>query len=173
MPSRRYRVALVVLVTALLVTAGAAAQDTATTPERPVEAGSSNADPFPQFEAIRANVRFWERVFADWSMAQIAVHDLEFLGVVYEVVELPGPIESRYTDEQIDFIEDLNETWQRRLKGIERKVARQEPLDEDEKQLALLLTTEGGSTAIEDASAPALYEVVVAALIGVFGKEII
>jgi len=151
MPSRRYRVALVVLVTALLVTAGAAAQDTAATPERPVEAGSSNADPFPQFEAIRANVRFWERVFADWSMAQIAVHDLELLGVVYEVVELPGPIESRYTDEQIDFIEDLNETWQRRLKGIERKVARQEPLDEDEKRLALLLTTEGGSTAIEDA----------------------
>ena len=57
-------------------------------------------------------------------------------------VDLPGPIESRYTEEQIDFIENLNEAWQNRLKGVERKVARQQPLNEDEKRLALLLTTE-------------------------------
>jgi membrane-bound lytic murein transglycosylase D len=151
MPSYRYRVALVMLVTALLVTAAATAQDSPARSDRPVGAGSSNADPFPQFEATEANVRFWKRVFAEWSMGKIAVHDLDYLGVVYDVVELPGPIESRYTDEQIDFVEDLNETWQRRLKDLERKVARQEPLDEDEKRLALLLTTEGGSAAIEDA----------------------
>jgi membrane-bound lytic murein transglycosylase D len=159
MPSHRCRSVVVVLAGAVLLTvaaAGTPVRDTATPADPPAheETATERAaslDVFPEFEAIRGNVEFWKRVFSEWSMGQVAVHDLEFPGVVYEVVELPGEIEPRYSDEQIEFIEDLNKAWQRRLREIERRVARRQPLDEDDKRLALLLTSAGGSTAVENA----------------------
>jgi membrane-bound lytic murein transglycosylase D len=107
-------------------------------------------DPFPTFETIRPNVEFWKKVYAEWSLGQVAVHDLEHPGIVYEVVDLPGPIEQRYTEEQIDFVEDLAEAWEDRLKALERKAARREPLDDAEKSLALLITTNAGTDGLED-----------------------
>jgi membrane-bound lytic murein transglycosylase D len=106
---------------------------------------------FPSYPAIEPNIEFWKRVFGEWSLAQVAVHDLDHPGIVYDVVDLPGPVEERYTEEQQDFIEQLNEFWRDRLTTLGDKIDARAELDDAEKQLALDITTEAGSMAIENA----------------------
>lgn len=108
-------------------------------------------EPFPEYEAIRPNVAFWTRVYSEWSLGQVAVHDLEHPGVVYEVVDLPGPIEERYTEEQQEFIEKLNERWKERLERLEQKIRTKRELNLDEMGWALLISTEAGTDRHEDA----------------------
>jgi membrane-bound lytic murein transglycosylase D len=123
------------------------------------DAGSSVGAPacvpdtsnFPSYPAIEPNVEFWKRVFGEWGLGQVAVHDLDHPSIVYEVVDLPGPIEERYTETQLDFVEDLNELWKSRLRTVADKSAARKSLDEEEKRLALLITTTAGSDAIVDA----------------------
>ena len=39
----------------------------------PLPAGEA----FPVYDSIRPNVEFWTNVFAEWSLGQVVVHDLE------------------------------------------------------------------------------------------------
>jgi len=103
---------------------------------------------FPSYQSIEPNVEFWKRVFGEWSLGQVAVHDLDHPGIIYDVVDLPGPIEERYTEEQKDFIERLNEEWRDRLAALADKIDTRATLDDAEKRLALDITTEAGSMAI-------------------------
>ena len=109
------------------------------------------AGPFPTLPTLAGNVEFWKQAFAEWSMAQVAVHDLDHPAVVYEVVELEGPLEFPYTDDQRDFVDDLRESWEDRLAELERKVEAGKPLSRDDKALALKITTRAGTDAIKDA----------------------
>ena len=111
----------------------------------------TESDPFPRFPAIQGNVEFWKRVFAEWSLGQIAVHDLKYPAIVYEVIDLPGPTEERYTKEQIKFAEKRVELWEDRLRALEHAIAHGDPLDDEEKEWALLITTNGGTDTIERA----------------------
>jgi len=106
---------------------------------------------FPEFDSIRPNVEFWTRVFAEWRLGQVVVHDLDHPGVVYEVVDLPGPVEESYTETQREFVEDLNELWRRRLRDAEEKVARGDPLDEAETTWVGKLTAGAGTDALRNA----------------------
>jgi membrane-bound lytic murein transglycosylase D len=106
---------------------------------------------FPSYPAIEPNVEFWKRVFGEWSLGQVAVHDLDHPGIIYDVVDLPGAIEERYTDEQKDFIGQLNEVWRDRLEALADKIDTRAALNDAEKRLALDITTNAGSMAIEDA----------------------
>ena len=106
---------------------------------------------FPSYPAIEPNIEFWKRVFGEWSLGQVVVHDLDHPGIIYDVVDLPGPIEERYTEEQQDFIEQLNKHWQDRLAALAGKVSARAELDDAEKRLALDITIEAGSMAIEKA----------------------
>jgi len=106
---------------------------------------------FPSYPAIEPNVEFWTRVFGEWSLGQVAVHDLDHPGIIYDVVDLPGPIEERYSEDQKDFIEQLNEEWRDRLVALEIKIDARATLNDTEKRLALDITTEAGSMAIEGA----------------------
>ncbi len=42
----------------------------------------------PEPEGLQPNIRFWERIYGEWSSGQVVFHDREHLGVVYEVFEL-------------------------------------------------------------------------------------
>jgi membrane-bound lytic murein transglycosylase D len=106
---------------------------------------------FPSYPAIEPNVEFWKRVFGEWSLGQVVVHDLDHPQIIYEVVDLPGPIEERYTGAQRDFVEDLNERWRDRLALLADKVERRAELSDSDKRLALTVTTEAGSMALERA----------------------
>jgi membrane-bound lytic murein transglycosylase D len=108
-------------------------------------------DPFPRYPLLEGHVEFWKRVFAEWSMGQVAVHDLEHPGVVYEVVSLDGRLEFPYTDEQRDFVDELRESWEDRLEALERKIAKGKKLSDDDKALALVITTGAGTDAVDDA----------------------
>ena len=109
------------------------------------------ADPFPNYASVDGSVQFWKQVFTDWSMGQVAVHDMDEPGIVYEVVDLPGPIEDGYTEQQQEFIEKVRERWEDKLRALARKASRRRKLTTEEKRLALMLTTGIGTHAVEDA----------------------
>jgi len=48
-------------------------------------------EPFPLYPAIEKNVRFWEKVFAEYSLSQGVFHDKDDLGIIYGVVEVLPP----------------------------------------------------------------------------------
>lgn len=104
--------------------------------------------PFP--EGLRGHVEFWKNVFGVWGSRQVAFHDIEHPGLVYEVLNLgTDPGTSTQDDELL--IRVRRETLVERLKRLEILVEMRAPLTEDEKQLALLITTEAGTDAIRGA----------------------
>ena len=107
--------------------------------------------PFPVPESIEPNIEFWLRVFGEWRLDQIAIHDRRHPNVVYAVVPLPGKIEPALSPEQADYIEDLTDRWAEGLKELERKALSGKELTDDEKVWALELATKGGVDAITDA----------------------
>ncbi len=114
-----------------------------------------SADPmdqgFPRFEGLKGNVEFWTSVFAEWKLSQAAVHDLEYPGLVYEVVDLPGEIEARYTGEQKDFLESVRDSWEYFLYSLENKVRDSKPLADIERQWLGHITEIAGADALKDA----------------------
>jgi membrane-bound lytic murein transglycosylase D len=140
--SRRYMVMAAVLLALSSLSALSALAD---------DPASAETEPFPEFDAIRPNVDFWIRVFSEWSLGQVVIHDLDYPALLYEIVELPGPIEDRYTDEQKDWVEAHRQDWEDYLSSLERKVADGEPLDEIDKRWALHIATMVGGDKLENA----------------------
>jgi len=134
--------ARVLILAALILTVSAGPADAQETPDN---------GPFPVYESIRPNIEFWQRVFGEWSLDQIAIHDRRHPNVVYAVVPLPGKIEPTLSAVQAEFIDDLTDQWADKLKQLERKALAGKELTEDEKAWALELTTKGGIDAIVDA----------------------
>jgi membrane-bound lytic murein transglycosylase D len=91
--------------------------------------GADAGDAFPDLDGLRHNVEFWTRVFGEWSMGQVAFHDLDYPGIVYEVRVLPGPIQESYTEAQQDWAESVREDWEASLYGLEAKVEADAPLE--------------------------------------------
>lgn len=56
----------------------------------PLAAGADE-EPFPVYPAIEKNVRFWEKVFGEYSLSQGVLHDRDDLGIIYAVVEVLPP----------------------------------------------------------------------------------
>jgi len=113
--------------------------------------GAPAAGPFPVYESIEPNIEFWQRVFGEWRLGQVVVHDRRHPNVVYAVVALPGEIKEVLSREQSDFIDDLTDLWVDRVKDLRRKALAGKQLSDEEKSWALELTTQGGSGAIKDA----------------------
>jgi len=106
---------------------------------------------FPEYGSLSGHVTFWTRVFAEWRLGQVAIHDTDTPAVVYEVLELPGSVGDRYTEAQRDLIKQTRERWEDRLASLERKVDARAPLTDPEKELALKITTRAGTNAIAGA----------------------
>lgn len=106
---------------------------------------------FPTYPAIEPNVEFWKRVYGEWGQNQVVVHDLEYPALVYEVVTLPGDARDRYTEEQQRFVDALIETWRARLRDLAARTDSAQPLDDHDKELALELATQAGSTSLPGA----------------------
>jgi membrane-bound lytic murein transglycosylase D len=47
-----------------------------------------NTGPFPVYPSIESNVKFWTKVYSEYSTAQGVLHDSQNLDIIYEVVEL-------------------------------------------------------------------------------------
>lgn len=122
-------------------------QDTAQT--SPIDTPSDRmSGPFPAPAALEDNITFWRNVFGVWGRGQVAFHDDRHLGIIYEVVDLPGPAEGGYTAEQRELLNDRESVLRGRLASLERKVAAGEGLTADEESLRDKITSVAGRQAI-------------------------
>lgn len=117
----------------------------------PADAANA-ADPFPFPEGLRGHVDFWTRVFGEWSTRQVALHDMKYPGLVYEVFDLPGELRGTYSTEQQRFVRARREALEERLLRLEVMVDMKVPLTEDEKDLALQIATQAGNDALRGAA---------------------
>jgi membrane-bound lytic murein transglycosylase D len=110
------------------------------------------SETFPMPAGLEPNVAFWRNVYAKWSRRQVAIHDNSYLGLIYEVVDLPGPIEASYTRAQKDFLRALKDRWSDRLRLLERKVASRQRLSPTEQDLKKTIESKAGPRALFGAS---------------------
>ncbi|MBK5929876.1 lytic transglycosylase [Halochromatium salexigens] len=108
--------------------------------------------PFPVPEDIQPNVDFWRHVYGVWSRGQVAFHDNEHMGVIYEVAELPGPIKEGYTNEQRAWVKSRRAFHRDRLRALEHKVRERAPLSAADKQLLAKIEEGAGKDAVYGAS---------------------
>jgi membrane-bound lytic murein transglycosylase D len=110
------------------------------------------AGPFPVPEEIRPNVDFWRHVYGEWSRGQVAFHDDEYMGVIYEVGTLPGTVKEGYTSEQKAWVKSREALYRDRLRLLEQKVRTRAPLTTSDKQLLATIEQGGGRGAVYGAA---------------------
>lgn len=121
-------------------------------PEAPPAAGAPQLDPFPVPETLQGNLEFWIWVFSEWSTNQAAIHDSEYPALVFEVVELPGSVGDRYSEEQKAFLDRRVQDWRNLLLGLASKAAGGLPMDDLEKAWALEVIAHAGAGGLEGAA---------------------
>ncbi|WP_296898532.1 lytic transglycosylase domain-containing protein [Thiohalocapsa sp.] len=99
---------------------------------------------FPLPAGLEDNVTFWKKVYTEWGRDKVVIHDDRHLAVVYQVAQLPGPIEAVYTPAQKDYVRALRERWSDRLRGLERRIAARARLSAEEEKLKGTLEAAGG-----------------------------
>ena len=107
---------------------------------------------FPAPPEIKDNVAFWRNVYGEWSRGQVAIHDDEHMGVIYEVAKLPGAIRGGYTSEQKRFVRARKAHYKSRLEGLEARVRSGRSPSGSDKALYGKLVDAGGKRAIYGAS---------------------
>jgi membrane-bound lytic murein transglycosylase D len=106
----------------------------------------------PVPDEIEDNVDFWRMVYGEWSRSQVAFHDDEHMGVIYEVAELPGRIKGGYTAEQKRFVRARKASYRNRLEVLERKVTSGRSLTSSEQKLFDKISDSAGPGAVFGAS---------------------
>ena len=91
--------------------------------------------PFPVYPSIEPNVKFWTKVFSEYSTAQGILHDSQNLNVIYEVIDLKDP--DRYGSKKIN--DKRINTAKHKYKMILKKLALNPSVsDADAKRVATL-----------------------------------
>lgn len=106
---------------------------------------------FPIPVEIEDNVNFWRHVYGKWGRGQVAFHDDRYLGVVYEVADLPGPSSSGYTNEQRAWLRMRKADYAARLKALYRRVKDGSSLSPGELELLAKFNEVGGRSALAGA----------------------
>ncbi|MBK1644736.1 lytic transglycosylase [Thiocapsa imhoffii] len=112
----------------------------------------SSSEFFPVPAEIQPNVDFWRHVYGIWGRGEVAIHDNEHMGVVYEVVKLPDPILEGYTDSQRQLIRSRTSAYKDQLSAVEARVRAGQTLTSTDRALLEKLERAGGSGAIYGAS---------------------
>lgn len=110
------------------------------------------AGTFPAPPQIEDNVAFWRNVYGKWSRGKVAIHDDEYMGVIYEVANLPGATRASYTPAQKQFVRTRKAHYMSRLEGLEVKVRSGRSPSGQEKELYEKLVDAGGKRALYGAS---------------------
>ena len=139
--------ALVVFLFVLLLLGGCAGTGTVDRSE-PTYTRVAPTGTFPVPPEIQPNVDFWRNVYAKWGRNQVALHDDEYLGVIYEVINLPVGNPDGYTPNQKAIIDGHQETLKYRLRALQGKIGRGETLSSEERALRDKLVASGGTRAI-------------------------
>ena len=112
---------------------------------------ATDKDIFPALGLSDA-VHFWCQVFTVWQRGQVALHDDQHLGIVYEVLELPGEVGEDYTPEQRAYIERRRKMLVRQLVDLERQLRAAKPLSATQQALLTKIESSADRHAIKRAS---------------------
>ncbi len=94
-----------------------------------------DATPFPVYPSIEPNVKFWTKVYSEYSTAQGVLHDSQNLNIIYEVIDLIDP--DRYGAKKIN--EKRTQKVRRKYKNILKKLAQNPSVSDGEaKRVAAL-----------------------------------
>jgi membrane-bound lytic murein transglycosylase D len=94
-----------------------------------------NATTFPIYSSIEPNVKFWIKVYSEYTTAQGILHDSQNLNIIYEVIELLAP--DRFGAKTIN--EKRTEKAKRKYKDILKKLAQNPSVSDGEaKRVAAL-----------------------------------
>lgn len=114
----------------------------------------------PRPPGLEPQISFWRKVYADWRIDQIVLHDDKYMDLIYDVFELPGEVyDGSYTSEQRRFVQAELKGLKTRLQELERKITVHEPFTPWEQRLARRITaSSGGRVAIFGASERLRYQ---------------
>lgn len=98
---------------------------------------------FPRLPTLEPAVDFWRKTYAVWNRSEVAFHDDRYMGVVYEVMVLPGHVGEGLTNEQKSMIEQRKSFWKSRLSELDRKLRYKAPLDNFDKQIIATIQSNG------------------------------
>ena len=130
---------------------GGGQRETAGQPDVGPMANGSSRD-FPVPKEIEPNVDFWRHVYGVWSRNQVAIHDDEHMGVIYEVARLPDAGSDGYTESQKAFIRTRTDYHKDRVRDLERRVTTNQPLSTEDKNLLAKFEQSGGTRALYGAA---------------------
>ncbi|MGB5831646.1 MAG: lytic transglycosylase domain-containing protein [Thiohalocapsa sp.] len=116
------------------------------------EPSYESSETFPVPAGLEDAVTFWRNVYAKWSRSKVVIHDDRYLGLIYEVASLPGPIEESYTRTQKGYVRALKDQWSSRLRSLDRRVREGGSLSASDKELKQKIEMEGGPGALFGAS---------------------
>jgi membrane-bound lytic murein transglycosylase D len=101
------------------------------------------ADEFPTPPELEPAVNFWRKTYALWRRSQVAIHDDRYLDLVYEVIDLPGPVADSLTAEQKELVSERRNYWKDQLSALEAKLATGGALNNTDRRLAAMLESQG------------------------------
>ncbi len=101
------------------------------------------ADEFPSPPELAPAVNFWQKTYALWRRSQVAIHDDRYLDVVYEVIDLPGPVGDSLSPEQKELVSERRNYWKSQLAALNDKLANGGPQGEEDRALAAMLQSTG------------------------------
>jgi membrane-bound lytic murein transglycosylase D len=95
----------------------------------------AGSDTFPVPPEIQPNVDFWRHVYGIWGRGQVAIHDDRYMGVIYEVLTLPGPTQEGYTEAQRQLVRARTSAYSDQLRELEQRVRAGQSLSGTDKTL--------------------------------------
>lgn len=115
---------------------------------RSASTGNYGTSTFPVPEEIAPNVDFWRHVYGVWSRGQVAIHDDEHMGLIYEVVRLPGPIKGGYTAQQKALVKGKVASYRSQLAVLRKAVSTGTRLSPSQKTLMKKIERAGGRSVL-------------------------
>jgi membrane-bound lytic murein transglycosylase D len=107
---------------------------------------------FPVPQEIQPNVDFWRHVYGLWSRHQVAFHDDEHMGVIYEVTNLPSADDESFGESDRAFIRSRLQYHQDRVRSLQNRVVSNQPLSAEDQKLLAKFERAGGARALYGAA---------------------
>lgn len=107
---------------------------------------------FPRPAGLEDAVDFWRQVFGEWKAHQIVLHDDEYLGVVYEMIEVTGYIGGRLSAEQQAKVEQRKEHIAHQLNDINFLLHKRMALTTEQQNIYNLVVRKAGRKALKNAA---------------------
>ena len=107
---------------------------------------------FPMPSQIEPNVNFWRNVYGVWGRNQVAFHDDEHMGVIYEVAELPGATQEGYSEMQRAFVRDRLDYYRDQVRGLEQRLSSNQTLSPQDRVLLAKFEQDGGARGVYGAA---------------------